>query len=154
MARLPWSASWIVDGKVLAGPYPRSARSLTNLARAGIGLCINLHDRPLPADRLTALRMTELHLPVPDFTAPSPETLSQAVSAIDGEVASGRAVSVNCGWGYGRTGTVVACWLVSQGMAPSEAIGLVRERRPKSIETAEQELAVHSFAASLRAGQP
>lgn len=148
MARLPWSPSWIVEGKVLAGPYPKSRRSFTRLARAGIGLCINLHERPLPADRVSAHGMTELHLPVPDFTAPGAEILSAAVSAIDEALVSGRPVSVSCGWGFGRTGTVVACWLVSHGMSPDDAITLVRERRPKSIETSAQEQAIHSFAAS------
>jgi atypical dual specificity phosphatase len=154
MVRLPWSASWIVDGKVLAGPYPRTAGALASLAKAGIGLCVNLHERPLPADRLSALGLSELHLPVRDFTAPPPETLVTAVSAMDEALAIGKPVSVNCGWGFGRTGTVVACWLVGQGMSPGRAIALVRERRPKSIETTEQERAIHSFAASLSGGQP
>ena len=153
MTRLPWLPSWIVEGKILAGPYCRSARSLARLAKAGIGLCVNLHERPLPADRLSSLGITHLHLPVPDFTAPSPETLAQAVSAIDETLSAGRAVSVNCGWGFGRTGTVVACWLVSHGMSPQEAINLVRVRRPKSIETVEQEQAIHSFAAKLHSEQ-
>jgi protein tyrosine phosphatase len=58
-------------------------------------------------------------------------------------------VAVHCGAGLGRSGTPIAAYLVSQGAAPDDAIALVRARRPGSIETAEQEVAVHEFARRL-----
>jgi protein-tyrosine phosphatase len=51
--------------------------------------------------------------------------------------------------GYGRTGTVLAAYLVAKGAEPEEAIDRVRRARPGSIETVEQEHAVHLFAETL-----
>ena len=147
------SPTWIVPGKVLACPYSSAPEPLSRLAREGVGLCVNLHERALEPAWLLDHGLVELHLPVPDFTAPSPEVLSEAVAAIDRSLSDGRAVAVNCGAGLGRTGTVVACWLVRQGRSPEDAIALVRERRPGSIETAEQERAVHEFAQTTRLKQ-
>jgi atypical dual specificity phosphatase len=46
----------------------------------------------------------------------------------------------------GRTGTLLACYLVSLGLSPDAAIQQIRTVRPGSIETAEQEAAVAAFA--------
>jgi atypical dual specificity phosphatase len=107
---------------------------------------INLHTTPLPADALARHGLTELHVPVVDFTAPTAEQLRHGVDAIEAGLAAGEPVAVNCGAGLGRTGTLIACYLVSQGLSPDEAIARVRAARPGSVETAEQAAAVAAFA--------
>ncbi len=144
--------TWIVSGKLLASPYPADEPAIAQLANMDVGLCINLSEHRLHPAWLQCHGLTELHLPVPDFTAPSPALLAEAVAAINETIAAGAAVSVNCLGGLGRTGTVVAAWLVSQGMAASESIAFMRERRPGSIETREQEQAVHQFAETTNGG--
>ena len=139
-------STWIEHGKVRASPYPADQHAVAHLASSGVTLCINLHERGLKPQWIQNYGLTELHLPVPDFTAPSPAVLAEAVAAIDETIATGAAVSVNCQGGLGRTGTVVAAWLVSQGLSAHDAIALVRARRPGSIETPDQEQAVHEFA--------
>ena len=61
-------------------------------------------------------------------------------------------VAVHCGAGLGRTGTVVAAYFVTRGLGPREAIVKVRDLRPGSIETVEQERAVEAFARRLKTG--
>jgi atypical dual specificity phosphatase len=46
----------------------------------------------------------------------------------------------------GRTGVVLACYLVAKGQTPQNAIARVRRLRPGSIETDEQEQSVIEFA--------
>jgi protein-tyrosine phosphatase len=55
-------------------------------------------------------------------------------------------VAVHCFAGVGRTGTVLAAWMVAQGMEPDAAIEELRALRPGSVETRGQADAVRRFA--------
>src|SRR5689334_23172901 len=143
-ARLP-RVTWIEDGRLAACSYPGD-RALRALAADGVTLLINLHERPHPPAALARHRLAELHLPVPDFTPPSPKQLERGIAAIEAELASGRRVAVHCRAGLGRTGTLVACYLVGRGHGPDDAIARVRALRPGSVETPAQVAAVAAFA--------
>jgi atypical dual specificity phosphatase len=138
--------SWL-EGEQLAGcARPDSEEALAELANRGIGLVINLHERPHDPALLARYGITELHLPVPDFTAPASEQLEQGVTAIEQALAQGKRVAVHCGAGLGRTGTLLAAYLVHQGLSPEQAIARVRAARPGSVETPEQVAAVEAYA--------
>jgi atypical dual specificity phosphatase len=128
---------WIEDGTLLACAYPRKA-GLEALSRHGVRVIVNLHERAHGPSRLNPYGMAEVHLPVRDFTAPTPEQLAQGVAEIGHAIQAGKTVAVHCGGGLGRTGTLLACYLVSQGMTTVDAIAQVRRLRPGSIETRQQ----------------
>jgi atypical dual specificity phosphatase len=135
--------SWLVEGEVagMARPDPSDADRLRDL---GINALVSLTRRPPFFDPPVGL--TILHLPVSDMTPPTQEQLLQAVEFLRSVAGSGGKAAVHCVAGFGRTGTVLASWLVARGEDPDGAIHRVREARPGSIETAEQEHAVHLFA--------
>ena len=138
--------TWLERDNLAACRFPRTEQELRELAERGVRLLINLHEQPHQPERLARYGMTELHLPVPDFTPPKPEQLERALNEIERAIESGTRVAVHCGAGLGRTGTLLACYLVRRGLTADEAIARVRALRPGSVETDAQEAAVRSFA--------
>jgi atypical dual specificity phosphatase len=142
---------WIVEGQVaaMAMPWPED---VAELRRRGVTSVLSLSERT-PREIVEA-GFAQLSLPVRDFHPPTPGQLDAAVEFLEHAVNTGGACAVHCGAGLGRTGTVVAAWLVRRGRTPREAILEVRRRRPGSIETREQEAAVAAYAKTLarRAG--
>jgi atypical dual specificity phosphatase len=141
--------SWVVEGEIggMARP-PRDAHALWRwLADRNVRLVVSLTSGAPDPGELAAAGLDGVHIPIPDFTPPTPEDIDEFLSHARFCRHEGKAVVVHCGAGIGRTGTMIACWLVDQGMAPQKAVATVRRARPGSIETAEQEQAIRDFAA-------
>lgn len=138
---------WIEDGRVaaMAMPWPEDVE---DLRRAGVTAILSLSER-VPRE-LVEGPFAHLALPVRDFHAPTQAQIDAAVAFVDRAVDAGGACAVHCGAGLGRTGTIVAAWLVHRGRSAAEAIAEVRRRRPGSVETAEQEAAVAAYARVAR----
>ena len=123
-----------------------SSGAAAELRLRQIGVLINLHERADPPELLLQLGVAGLHMPVQNSDPPSPDQLDRGVLVIGEALSRGVRVAVHCGAGLGRSGTLLAAYLVSQGSAPEDAIAQVRTARPGSIETLEQEGAVRDFA--------
>lgn len=143
--------SWVIEDKLAGLARPQSEDSLKLLKSKGVDALVSLTEDPLDPALLEKYQIQAVHLPVPDFTAPSLDQLDQAVHSIDAFLDQGQKVGVHCGAGLGRTGTVLAAYLVSKGASAREAIGQVRAKRPHSIETAEQEAIVVTYRDHLSA---
>ncbi len=149
---LPDPGTWLEGGRLLACAYPRGEAAQASLSRRGVSLLVNLHERPHEPARLARYGLTEVHLPVKDFSAPTPEQVARGVAAIEEVMVAGQRVAVHCGGGLGRTGTLLACLLVDRGLTAREAIARIRAARPGSVETAGQVAAVETYARGHRRG--
>ncbi|KAK1796112.1 hypothetical protein P4O66_009205, partial [Electrophorus voltai] len=90
--------------------------------------------------------LTVHHLSIADFKPPSLSQIQRFLSIVEDANSKGQGVGVHCMHGHGRTGTMLACYLVKvRNITGMEAIKEIRERRPGSIETKEQEQAVLKF---------
>lgn len=155
--------TWVIPRRLAGMALPTSAghagwpraggnadleRDLASLKELGVSAVVSLTREPLHGETLARCGLRGLHIPVEDMTAPSPEQIRRAVLYIDEHIGQGGVV-VHCMAGIGRTGTVLAGYLVWQGSTAQDAIEEIRVGRPGSVETFEQESSIHRFARSV-----
>ena len=159
---------WLIDGVLAGCPRPGGRDSsnpferkndtapehgnrldddLTWLEEQSIGALLSLTETPLAGETLARHpKLAVLHVPVPDMTPPLPGQLVRALEFIDEQRALERAVVVHCLMGQGRTGTVLAAYLIRGGSSPAEALQAVRRVCVGAVESSSQERALYAFA--------
>ena len=142
----PMNFGWVLEDELAGSMGPASFDDLSFLYHNGVRAVIRMEERTIAADTENRVDMVDMFEPVTDFTAPHLEQIHRMVEFIDKQVAEQRPVAVSCYAGIGRTGTVLACYLVHRGQDPADAINRIRELRPRSVQTADQEAAVYGYA--------
>ena len=141
------ATSRILPGLVLGGQY--RPRGWPRLQAAGVISVINM--RSEFCDREAGLAPPYyLRLPTVDDEAPTAEQLRQGVVFIEEQLLQGRGVYVHCAAGTGRAATMVAAYLVSQGLPPEAAWAQIRRVRPFIRPTPVQYTAIAAWAALER----
>ncbi|MFQ5872083.1 MAG: dual specificity protein phosphatase family protein [Candidatus Geothermarchaeales archaeon] len=135
---------WLLVGK-LAGSGALVEEDLPWLYDQGVRSVVCLREKAMDAELFGAAGFRYNHIPIPDFEAPDDDEAERFVRHLNWELEEGRPVLVHCRAGLGRTGTMLAIFLVSQGFAASQAVQTVRARRPRSITELEQEDAVRHY---------
>lgn len=138
--------SWMIEKRLAGVSYPRSEDAVVRLQHLGVQALLSLSEESLSEDLLRTYQIQWEHLPVTDFTAPTLEQVEHALTIIESFLERGLPVAVHCRAGLGRTGTILACYLVAQGSSAKDAIYQVHTRRPGSIETPEQEAVIEAYA--------
>jgi protein tyrosine/serine phosphatase len=150
---IPFDRSyWVVPGKLMAGCYPGSPDpneaklKLTGLVKAGIRHVINLMEpnetghngEPfMPYESMMAeiasekcVTVTFDRYSIRDLDVPTGINMNRVLTQVDTSIQAGKPVYVHCWGGRGRTGTVVGCWLVRQGMVSGkDAVDRIRHLR-------------------------
>jgi atypical dual specificity phosphatase len=142
--------SWVEQDTLAAMARPGRERDLEEdlawLHSAGIRVLVSLTEEPVPEKALEKYGMTGLHLPVEDFTPPTLEQMDRFIGEVDRAKLEDFSLGIHCTAGKGRTGTMLAAYLVTQGLSAEEAIEEIRNLRPGSVETPDQEEQVAEFA--------
>lgn len=155
---------WLIEGALAGCPRPGGGLAMRGgaatdeealaalgadlawLREQGIGAVLSMTETPLAPDALARHGLETLHVPVDDLTAPSPEQFDRALRFIDWQRVQGRPVVVHCKMGQGRTGVVLAAYLVRLGATPAQSLAQVRAVCPGAVGMPEQERALDAFA--------
>ena len=133
---------WLETNRIAALSYPESQDAFILLHQSGIRALLNLAEFPTPPNNVGIITT---HIPIEGFTAPTLTQVKLALNTIQTCLNENMPIGVHCVAGLGRTGTILACYLVKQGMSADNAINAIRTWRFGSIETPEQEAIVYEY---------
>lgn len=141
----PNNFSWVEQGKLAGLALPRMTSEYQYLLDNGIKHLVCLCERKPPYhDTCPDLQLH--HIKIQDFTPPTPSQIDTFLSIVEEANSKGEGVGVHCMHGHGRTGTMLACYLVkTRKISGIDAINEIRRLRQGSIETHQQEKAVVQF---------
>jgi atypical dual specificity phosphatase len=120
------------------GPLAAFNDELPNLYAAGVRAVVSLLNIPTDKPVYESAGFAFLCLPVPDGSAPTIDQVLDFTNFVDGQRAVNHSVAVHCEAGLGRTGTMIAAYLIFKGQTLESAISQVRAAESKAIETATQ----------------
>lgn len=139
---------WVIPGRFIAGPYPGGATEadtrlrLRRLLEAGVNAFIDLtepweynqapYEHVLLEQTQAMARETAViyqRLPIEDMAVPTQAEMKSILNTIQNVLADGHNLYLHCYAGRGRTGTVVGCYLVSNGLTGEAALEQIRQMR-------------------------
>ena len=135
--------------KIIPHLYASSRPSIQMVLRRKFTTIIDLTVGGEPArtrDAYRANHIMYIHSPVRNGFPPTTRQMDRLKQAIRDCINGGGDCLVHCCAGHGRTGTVIAAYLVGMGRTDGdEAIRFVRSKRRRSVETARQEQFVRLY---------
>jgi atypical dual specificity phosphatase len=158
VADRPTNFGWVLDGKLAGSGLPMTYSQFFWLIKHGIKTIITVREVPLPSNWFTeSIKNIEsdninyLHLSVEDFGAPSIEEIDSTVDYIQRQIDNRKPVMVHCAAGKGRTGTILAAYLLkNENLTAEQAIKKIRNLRPGSIQSNIQEMTISMYENYLK----
>ena len=145
----PDNFSWLIENKLAGSAIPTSNDEAQWVIEQGVKSIVTVREEPLDDDWIKDV--SYLHVHSNDMGVPEFNDLVYAVDFIHRRITNNEPVMVHCLAGMGRTGTLLACYLVKyQKISAGDAIQKVREERPGSIQSYPQEEMIFQFAKSLQ----
>ena len=150
--------SWVIPKRLAGSPGPDSIDDLIFLRQKGIKHLVRLAEPSkahVTKEDVFDAGLDDFHEPIKNYSAPSQEQIERIVQAVKPWVEKGEPVAVSCGYGLGRTGTILACILLYLCHSYEEAVEIVSERNlnqygfNQAWETNDQMLAVRQIARKL-----
>ena len=148
--RGPTGFHWIVPGKLAGCAEPGVSAAIdydmSLLRKMSITHLITLTEKDLDQAALARNQLSNLHLPIYDRQAPTMAQTYMLVRRMQVLLDQGAVLSVHCRAGIGRTGTILAAWLIREGgLSATGAIDRLRKIYKAYVQTEVQEQFLQDF---------
>jgi len=146
----PDNFSWIIEEKLAGSAIPTSKEEIDWLKQEGVKSIVTIREEPLEDEWIKDVNY--LHVHSNDMGIPEFSDLVNSVDFIHQRITNDEPVMVHCLAGLGRTGTILACYLIKyEDMTADDAIGKIRRERHGSIQSFSQEEIIFRFEKFVRA---
>jgi len=148
--RGPTGFHWIIPGRLAGCAEPGVSAAIDYdmglLHTMGITHLITLTEKDLDQTALARNKLSNLHLPIYDREAPSMAQTYMLIRRMQVMLDQGSVLSVHCRAGIGRTGTILAAWLIREGgLSATSAIERLRTIYKAYVQTEVQEQFLQDF---------
>jgi len=140
----PDNFSWLIAEKLAGSAIPTSFDEIKWALDEGVKSIVTIREEPLDEDWIKDINY--LHIHSNDMGVPEFDDLTRAVDFIHERITNNEPVMVHCLAGLGRTGTILACYLIKyQKLSADDSIQKVRKSRPGSVQSFPQEEIIFQF---------
>ena len=145
----PDNFSWIIEKKLAGSAIPTSKEEVDWVKQEGVKSIVTIREEPLEDEWIKDV--IYLHVYSNDMGVPEFDDLVNSVDFIHERITNNEPVMVHCLAGLGRTGTILACYLIKyEEMSADDAIQKVRNERYGSIQSFSQEEIIFRFEKMVR----
>lgn len=149
MVNRPTNFSWVIEGKLAGSGMPMNYSQFLWVMTHGVKAIVTVREVPLPSKWFSNGNGDDVdyfHLRVEDYSAPSLEEIDNTIDYIQQQISNKKPVMVHCAAGRGRTGTILAAYLIKkENVTANQAIKKIRSIRPGSIQSNQQEMALYMY---------
>jgi hypothetical protein len=131
LTRIPFTYTWIEQGKILAGSIPQVPDDVAILKSLGIQAIISLTRRDIETyPEMVPVDFIRGNFPIPDNGIGPDEIMTGAVDALDYFLSRQYSTYIHCRGGIGRTGVILLAYYVNRrGLSLAQAKEIVKVRR-------------------------
>ncbi|MDH5472657.1 MAG: ATP-binding cassette domain-containing protein [Gammaproteobacteria bacterium] len=140
-----WLKRGVLAGTPLPGVFHDIDYDLMALQKVGITVLLSLTTRSLDEETLNKYGIRSIWEPVTDMGAPSLEQAISICEQIEIAIKQDEVVAAHCRAGLGRTGTILAAYLIWEGVSAIDALDTVRGVEPRWVQSEEQVMFLEAF---------
>ena len=145
----PTFFTWVRDARLAASGRPYSKSQVDWLKDKGVTAILTLTEEPLPSDWTRGIESR--HISLSDHAALSATQMRLGADYIASALSEGKVVLVHCLAGKGRTGCVLAAYMMAyEGKTAGQALSELRSMRGGSVEPPQERNVVEFEAEALR----